>query len=93
MEYINELDLTQERSQLFHIQGEILKSNFEKRHIPTSLLENEEEVYLFIENFVKTHPKIESIAFSDGVSLYELNLYDWCKEKFTPPTFDVNFPY
>jgi len=90
MEYVDELDLSKERSQLFHIQGETLKKSFEKRHIPTALLENKDEVYAYIEEFVKAHPKVKTIAFSDGVSLYELDLYDWCKKRF--PDLDVDFP-
>lgn len=90
MEYINELDLTQEKSQLFHIKGDTLKKNFEKRHVQTELFDNQDDIYIYIQEFINSHPKIKSIAFSDGVSLYELNLYDWCKSTF--PELDVNFP-
>ncbi len=76
----NEFIFEEEKKSFFEIQGNLLKKNFEKRNIPTSLLYKNEEVYEFIENFISDRPYIKNVAFSDGVTLYQLNLFDWARK-------------
>ncbi len=78
---VNELDFSEENSSFFEVQGNLLKKNFEKRHVQTSLLKNTEEVYEYIQQFILDRPYIKNVAFSDGVTLYQLNLFEWAKDK------------
>lgn len=90
---VNELDFTEERRQLFDIQGGIMKRNFERRHVQCTLLHKKEDIYAFIEKYIFTlqeSERIEKIAFSDGVTLYQLDLFNWIKNKY--PHFDINQP-
>ena len=48
------------------------------------------EVYNFIDEFVKERPHIHDIAFSDGVTLYQLDLFNWVKKHFKD--YNVNEP-
>lgn len=77
---VNEYDFQEENKIFFETQGNLLKKNFEKRHVETSLLYNEESVYAYIKKFVEERPYIKNIAFSDGVTLYSLNLFNWAKD-------------
>lgn len=77
---VNELDFSEENKAFFEVQGNLLKKNFENRHVQTSLLYNTEEVYEYIQQFIKDRPYIKNVAFSDGVTLYQLNLFEWAKE-------------
>ena len=77
---VNEYDFQEENKVFFETQGNLLKKNFEKRHVETSLLYNEESVYAYIKKFVEERPYIKNIAFSDGVTLYSLNLFNWAKD-------------
>ncbi len=91
LEYVKEYDLSLEYSDFFHIQGQTCKKNFERRHIPTHLLENKEEVYSFIVDFLQSHQDIKTIAFSDGVTLYQLDLFDWMRGAYGDQ-YNVNQP-
>lgn len=77
---VNEYDFTEENKIFFETQGNLLKKNFERRHVETSLLYDEESVYAYIKRFIEDRPYIKNIAFSDGVTLYQLNLFNWAKE-------------
>lgn len=58
-----------------------MKKAFEKRHVETSLLFHESEVYDYIKTFVSDRPYIKNIAFSDGVTLYQLDLFNWAQKE------------
>jgi len=47
------------------------------------LLEDQDEVYSYIKEFVSQHPYINKIAFSDGVTLYQLDLFDYVLSEFS----------
>ena len=34
-----------------------------------------------LRNLLKNRPYIKNVAFSDGVTLYQLNLFNWAKEE------------
>ena len=91
LEYVDELDFSQEKSAFFQVQGQLLKKNFEKRHIPTTLVGGVNEVYDFINQFIIDRPYIHDIAFSDGVTLYQLDLFNWVKSHFKEG-FNINEP-
>lgn len=92
LEYVKEYDLSQEYSLFFQIQGKTCKTNFERKHIPTTLVEDKEGVYGFIDQFLIDHPDIKSISFSDGVSLYQLNLFDYMRDTYGGDKYDVEQP-
>ena len=91
IEYVKEYDLSQEYSDFFHVQSKTCKKNFERRHIPTAILEDKEGVYAFIDSFLLEHPDIKSIAFSDGVTLYQLDLFDFVRDTYGE-SYDVDQP-
>ncbi len=47
------------------------------------MLEDQDEVYSYIKEFVSQHPYINKIAFSDGVTLYQLDLFDYVLSEFS----------
>ncbi len=82
MEFVDELDFTQENKQFFELKGKVCKKNFERRNLPCYLMHEGDEVKSFIKKFIKDHTYIKTIAISDGVSLYQLNLYEWLQEEY-----------
>jgi hypothetical protein len=46
------------------------------------LLQNEIEVKTLIKSFVRERNYINKIAFSDSVTLYQLDLFDWIRERY-----------
>ncbi len=93
MEYVDELDFSNEHKAFFEIQGRALKQKFESRRISLQLLQNGEEVNQLISNFIKERDYIKDIAFSDGVSLYQLGIFDWIKSKYTKEKgYHINQP-
>jgi len=90
---VNELDFTNEHTRLFEIQGGLAKKRFEAKNVPCHLFADANEIYPFIMEFVKERPWIKNIAFSDGVTLYQLNLFDWVRENFQEKDgFTINQP-
>lgn len=90
---IDELDFTNEKRYLFERQGNLIKRNFERRNIKCTLLDSKEEVYDFLKIYINdliANEKIEKIAFSDGVTLYQLGLFDWVRENYN--FMDINQP-
>ncbi len=92
MDYINETDFTNEYDALFNIKGNAIKKQFENRNIQTHLLQDEQEVKDFIESFIKDRKNIKKIGFSDGVTLYQLGLFEWIKNKYEKNGFDIRIP-
>lgn len=92
MEYINELNFTEEKKAFFDIQGNTLKKKFESSNLKVHLLNNAEDVKHFISNFISERKHIKDIAFSDGVTLYELGLFDWITGNFKKPEYNINIP-
>lgn len=82
MERVNELDFSKEEKLFFERRGELLKKNFGKRFVEVTLLQDESELKDYIIKFVCERSYIKEIAFSDGVTLYQLGLFDWVRETF-----------
>lgn len=79
---VSEINLQDVESQWFSIRGGVLKQRFESRNIPVELIDDNEGVYNYISEFVASHKDINTIAFSDGVTLYQLDLFDWARQQF-----------
>jgi len=78
--YVDETDLSKELSDFFHIQGKTTKEAFERRHVTTSLLESKEDIYSYLSQFIADRPYINTMSFSDGVTLYQLDLFNWARQ-------------
>lgn len=94
---VDELNFKEEDLFFFNKQGGgVIKKNFEKRNLPCHLFEERDGVYQFIIDFISSHPDIHKIAFSDGVTLYQLDLFDFIKkissDTFSDQITDINFP-
>ncbi len=92
MDYVDEKDFTNEYGAIFEIKGKIIKKQFENRNIQTHLLNDKQEVISFIETFIKERDYINKIGFSDGVTLYQLGLFDWVKKQYGENGYDVRIP-
>jgi hypothetical protein len=92
MDYVNELDFTNEKRKYFEIQGNVLKKKFESVRINTHLAENGDDVKNFITGFIKEREYIKSIAFSDSVTLYQLDLFDWFRDIYRGNDYKINQP-
>lgn len=92
MEYVDEIDFSKENQAFFDIQGKLLKKRFGSRNITTHLLQNGDDVKNLISGFIREREHIRNIAFSDGVTLYQLGLFDWVKETFGKNGYSVNQP-
>lgn len=82
---IDELDFVQENKFLFEKKGDMLKRAFERRNVKCTLLESKNDIYPFLKNYVDdiyTKEQIGKIAFSDGVTLYQLDLFNWFKSNY-----------
>lgn len=79
---VNEYDFSTERRMLFDIQCDTLKKNFLQRNVEVHVMKNRNELYPFIEDFIGSRTDIKDIAFSDGVTLYELNLFNWVNQQY-----------
>lgn len=82
-EIVNEYDFSTERRMLFDIQCDTLKKNFLQRNVEVHVMKNRNELYPFIEDFVGNRSDIKDIAFSDGVTLYQLNLFNWVNQQYS----------
>lgn len=90
---IDELDLTQEYSDYYTPRYKLLERSFINANIPFRALENGIEVRQFITDFITNRPHIKKIAFSDGLTLYQLGLYEWGESKFRKEEgFQLNQP-
>ncbi len=87
---VDELDFSREENFFFAKRGELLKKNFEKRFVETALLQDSEELKKFIIQFIADRPYIQNIAFSDGVTLYQLDIFNWIRETY--PDKEINQP-
>ncbi len=92
MEYVDELDFTNEFNTFFNIQGNSLKKKFEARRIKVHLLQNEIDIKALIKKFINERNYINKIAFSDSVTLYQLGLFDWIRETYKNDGYDINQP-
>jgi hypothetical protein len=92
MEYVDELDFSKEHKAFFEIQGKVLKKKFGSRNVKIHLLQDSEEVKDLISDFIKEREHIRNIAFSDGVTLYQLGLFDWIKNNYKSKGYSVNQP-
>lgn len=92
MESVNELDFINELGSLFELQGNAVKKVLETRRIKTHLLKNLDELKAFIIEFIAQRSRIRSIAFSDGVTLYQLGLFDWIRAEYEKKGYCINQP-
>ena len=81
-EVVNEYDFTTERQMLFDIQSKTLTKAFERRNVSVHVMRNRDEVYPFMQEFISQRSDIKDIAFSDGVTLYELDLFNWVNTNY-----------
>lgn len=80
--FVDETALDLEFEGFFSKQAKVLKSNFEKRRINVHIAQNKDDVYKIVENFIDERDQIKKISFSDGVTLYQLDLFDFIKKKW-----------
>ncbi len=93
MDYVNETDFTNETNSFFNIQGNTIKKHFETRRINVHLVQNEADVKALITKFIYERNHLRRIAFSDGVTLYQLNIFDWIRQNFKKEDgYDINQP-
>jgi hypothetical protein len=93
MEHINELDLNKENKTLLDVKANTLIKKFGARRINLNVFENNDEIKNYITNFIKEREHIKNIAFSDSVTLYQLNIFDWIKQTYTKDkSYSINQP-
>lgn len=83
MKHIDELDLDSENKTLLNVKANTLIRKFGARRINFNVLEDDLEVKKYIAKFISERNHIKSIAFSDSVTLYQLNIFDWIKQNYT----------
>jgi len=79
----NELDLDKVYERYWQTRFELCKRSFLKENIPFHIVNNGAEVKDFIRQFITDRPEIKNITFSDGVTLYQLDLFEWVQKEFT----------
>ena len=90
---VNELDLTKEFDDYYEPRYRMLERAFKDVNIPFSLFNEAGEVTQFINDFIQARPHIKNIAFSDGLSLYQLGLFDWAQEHYPESEgYQINQP-
>ncbi len=90
---VNELDVRKEHSDYYASKYKILESAFQKSNIPVRKFFDGEEVKQFITDFITARPHIKKIAFSDGLTLYQLGLFDWAESQFKEENeYQINQP-
>jgi len=80
----NELDLDKAYDAYWQTKFAICKKSFENANIPFHIVSNEQEIKEYIKNFISERSQIKEISFSDGVTLYQLGLFEWINKKFPP---------
>jgi hypothetical protein len=91
-EFVDETELTKERESLFAIQGGTIKKAMESRRINTHLFVDVDSAKAYIEEFISKRDYIRDIAFSDGVTLYQMGLFDWILDKYSGGGYTINQP-
>ena len=82
-EVVNEYDFTTERRMLFEIQSKTLSKAFERRNVSVHVMKSRDEIYPFLQEFISQRSDIKDIAFSDGATLYELDLFNWINNNYS----------
>lgn len=88
---VDETNLVEEFDAQFDHQFRFLKDKFESRRIncyPAYSMENVQDI---INQFIIKREYIKEISFSDGVTLYQLGIFDFIREKFGA-THSINEP-
>jgi len=83
LEFVDETEFSKERESLFAIQGGTIKKAMESRRINTHLFVDVDSAKAYIEEFISKRDYIRDIAFSDGVTLYQMGLFDWILDKYS----------
>lgn len=90
---VDELDINQEYAEYYAPRSKLMEQAFTKANIPFWLFDEGEQVRQFITDFIAARPYIKKIAFSDGLTLYQLGLFDWAEGKFRQEDgFQINQP-
>ena len=80
----NELDLDKVYDAYWQTKFAICKKSFENANIPFHIVSNEQDIKEYIKNFIYDRSQIKDISFSDGVTLYQLGLFEWINKEFPP---------
>lgn len=80
---VSETNLESEYQYFFNSQIRSLKKKFEDRRIPVHSIENKVELYQFIEQFLLERSYINKISFSDSVTLYQLDVFNFIINKYS----------
>jgi len=89
--FVDETSLNEEYNHFFLSQISLLKKNFEKRRIKVHVAQNRNDVYQIIDDFINEREGIHRISFSDGVTLYQLKIFDFVKLKWDKSK-DIRWP-
>ena len=87
---VDETDLKNEYDNFFEVQFAQLKKAFESRRINIYPAQNKIDVYHLVDNIIRNREHINKISFSDGVTLYQLNIFEHIFEVF--PEKNVVWP-
>lgn len=77
--FVDETYLEEEEKHFFNSQVQLLKKKFESRRINVYAADNKNEVLEIINNFIANRSSIDTISFSDSVTLYQLNVFNYIK--------------
>ena len=80
--HVDETDVKKEYDSLFLKQFALLKKKFESRRIHVHFANGRDDVYKLIDDFIKERPYINKISFSDGVTLYQLDVFGYVMNKY-----------
>ena len=86
---MNEIDLTQEFRSQFDHQCELMNRIFSARRINLHPMYNRDDVKEWIEDFINQRA-LDTIAFSDSVSLHQCDIYNYINEKFADKKTIIN---
>ncbi|MDD2495365.1 MAG: LUD domain-containing protein [Tissierellia bacterium] len=79
---IDETDLIDEEKMFFNTQVSILKKKFGGRRIDVHGIQNVSELYSFIDSFIEERSYVNKISFSDSVTLYQLDVFNYILENY-----------
>lgn len=79
---VDETQLNKEFDFLFQKQFELLKKKFESRRINTYAANNTRDVYNIVDEIISSRQYIHDISFSDGVTLYQLDIFNYIINKY-----------
>ncbi len=87
---VDETDLEKEYDDFFEVRFSQLKKIFESRRINVYPAYNKIDVYHLVDDIIRSREHINKISFSDGVTLYQLDIFGHIFETF--PDKDIAWP-